>query len=107
MTATRIVLVDEARAQIRDILRWWAKERPLARDLFLFEFGAAMRRLVTLPASGAVDPRWGERGVRRVLLRRSNYFVFYRLRPDKGFLVVLVVLAVWHAARAGRPRLGG
>ena len=44
----------------------------------------------------------GERapGLRRVLLRRTRYHVYYRARGE-----VLEVLAVWHASRGAGPGL--
>ena len=39
-------------------------------------------------------------GLRRVLVRRTKYHVYYRVRGD-----VLEVLAVWHGARGVGPSL--
>lgn len=53
-----------------------------------------------MPSLGA--PAKAERapGLRRVLLRRTRYHAYYRVRDE-----VLEVLAVWHAARGVGPGL--
>jgi hypothetical protein len=41
-------------------------------------------------------------GVRRLLLPRVGYFLFYRVAPRKQ---ALQVLAFWHASRGSGPKL--
>ena len=40
--------------------------------------------------------------VRRILLRRTRYHVYYTCDPESGSAVIR---AVWHAARGRTPRL--
>lgn len=40
------------------------------------------------------------KGVRRLLVGRIQYFIYYRATPD-----TLEVLAVWHASRGKQPAL--
>ena len=81
------------------IQRWWKAERPAAPYLFRQELEAACRRLAGAPRSGAVY-RTGDHVVRRLLLRRSGYHVFYELgEVDRR----VTIQAVWHARRGRGP----
>lgn len=63
----------------------------------------AFRRLEALPQTGArvlIRGKWSTT-VRRVILDRSGYHLYYRARLEAG---VIVVLCVWHERRRA-PRL--
>lgn len=67
------------------------------------EVAEAFRRLEVLPQTGAwvrLSGKWSTT-VRRVILDRSNYHLYYRVRLEAR---VIVVLCVWHERRRA-PRL--
>jgi toxin ParE1/3/4 len=95
-----VVLQRRAIQEIEEINAWWRVNRPASPDLFLREFESMLIAAAMMPTLGATVR--GERapGLRRVLLRRTRYHVYYRVRGE-----VLEVLAVWHASRGVGPGL--
>jgi len=80
---------------------WWVANRPAALDLFQLELEATVAAAASLPTLGAISPGDDELpDVRRVLMRRTRYYVYYRATAD-----VLEVLAIWHTARGEGPGL--
>jgi plasmid stabilization system protein ParE len=97
----RVQVSPEARAQVATINLWWAEHRPAAPTLVAAEFEAAVKRLATLPACGRPYP--DERpGVRKLLMPRSGYHLYYEVHDANR---VVTVLAVWHVARGQGPPL--
>ena len=98
--ALRVIFTHAARAQLAAIKAWWAANRHGAPDLFADELARALAELVMLPDLGtaSTDPRLP--GVRRLLLARTQYLLYYRVADES-----LVVLAVWHTKRGNRPPL--
>ena len=73
--------------------------RPSARDLFARELAGALRLLLRAPGVGvAYGPKSGD-GVRRLILQRTGYHVYYVHDSEQQ---VLGILAVW-SCRRGRP----
>ena len=70
----------------------------LLPELFLNELERMLAVVALMPGLGAPATSGRAPGVRRVLLRRTRYYVYYRARAES-----LVVLAVWHAARGTGP----
>ncbi|MGA2450798.1 MAG: type II toxin-antitoxin system RelE/ParE family toxin [Polyangiaceae bacterium] len=95
-----VVLQRRATREIEDVDAWWRQNRPASPDLFLAELESMLAATALMPALGAAIR--GERvpGLRRVLLRRTKYHVYYRVSGE-----TLEVLAVWHAARGAGPGL--
>ena len=87
---------------MRAIVDWWVPNRPHAPDLFTAELQACLSRLAGHPGSGALYRRAPIRGVRRTLLRRSRYHVYYTFDASEG---LITVRAVWHAGRGTGPAL--
>jgi len=86
----RIVLTREAENDLSEIVEWYENQRSGLGFNFLAEVDAGFRLL-------ASDPRLFPeqyKGVRRYLVRRFPYKVFYRLVEDN-----VVVLAVVHGGR--------
>jgi plasmid stabilization system protein ParE len=94
----RVFVTPRAKHQIRTIDSWWSRERPSSPDLFLWELARWFTVLRAFPHVGRMCLGQGLEGVRRLLLRRTNHHVYYRLSGEQR----IDVLAVWHAAR-GRP----
>ena len=84
--------------EIEEINAWWRDNRSGAPDLFLVELGRILDVIALVPMLGASAKSARATGVRRVLLRKTRYHVYYRVRDE-----TLQVLAVWHAARGSPP----
>jgi plasmid stabilization system protein ParE len=95
-----IVEIDaEAAEEIALASAWWREHRQAAPELFVQEIAAVLAMLGLWPSAGirAQDTRL--RGVRRLLMARVGYHVYFRVEDQ-----VIVVLSVWHAKRR-RPRI--
>lgn len=91
-----------ASGQLSTIAAWWREHRPAAPNLPLDELEAALVRLTENPALGEPYPVAGAPGLRRVLLRRSRYHVYYSVVVERD---LLLVEAIWHASRRRGPTL--
>jgi plasmid stabilization system protein ParE len=77
-------------------LGWWRENRPLAPDLLDEELRGVLAIVATTPTIGALARDARLQGVRRILLRRTRYHLYYRVNAPAGRLEVL---ALWHARR--------
>lgn len=102
MRPIRVLVAARAETQIRAIEEWWKANRPDAPTLFVGELQAALERIAATPGVGAEYLVSGLRDVRRVLLRRSRYHVYYTVDTARE---IAVVRAVWHGARGREPHL--
>ena len=96
----RVKVSSRAAAQIRKAAEWWAENRPAAPGAVRNDIGEALALLAQHPGVG--EPYQGARtkGVRRLLVARIRYFIYYRATVD-----TLEVLAVWHVSRGQQPSL--
>ena len=77
----KVILSDEAAAQVRDIDAWWRENRAGAADLFVSELEQAVSELSSTPTLGTkyeVRP-----GVRRLLLRRTHFHLYFVRRDER------------------------
>jgi plasmid stabilization system protein ParE len=95
-----VVFQRRATREVEEIDTWWRANRPAAPDLFVLELRATLSIAVAAPTLGAPARDVALRGVRRLLLKRSRYHVYYRVAGQ-----ALQVLAVWHAVRGTGPGL--
>jgi len=95
-----VVLTATARRQVERAQAWWEENRPAARGALQDELRVAFQLVASQPACGTVIPSTRFQGVRRILLRRVGYFLYYRLAPRKK---QVEVLAFWHARRGTGP----
>ena len=93
-------MTPRALAEAKHAKTWWKRNRPAAPRLFEEEFRAAIAMIKTAPIVGV--PYEAEVGVpvRRVLLQRSAYHVYFGLKDRE-----LVILSVWGARRGRGPKL--
>ncbi len=79
-------------------VRWWAKNRPAAPRLLREELARAIDLVRSSPLMGTV---WRP-GIRRIVLERTRYHLYYNVEasPDR-----IRVLAVWSSIRGRAPRL--
>jgi len=78
-------------------------ENRLAAPMMLRdELEAAYGLIAELPFAGESVPHSRIAGLRRVLLGRTQYHLYYVVADDEG---VIEVLALWHTSRGRRPPL--
>lgn len=95
----RLRISLRAQKQIATAARWWKKYRYKAPDAFEEDLAETYGNLIAVPAMGqrVVSRR---PGLRRVLLKRIRYYLYYRVTANDDIEVV----AIWHASRRP-PRL--
>jgi len=96
----RVVVTETAEEQIGEAADWWAEHRPKAPELFAEEIERGFVVLATFPLTGAVYAASPVPGVRRLLLRRCGYHLYYSVDEEGE---VVAVRALWHAARGRGP----
>ena len=98
--ALPVVFERRAAREVEEIDEWWRINRTAAPNLFTLELEQSLRIVQAAPALGAPARSVRLPGVRRVLMRRTRYYIYYRLAGDR-----LDVLAVWHTSRGAGPDL--
>ncbi len=102
MTRYRVKVTATAERHIGVIESWWTANRGTAALPFAEELERAFERLSTFPFSGVPYPVPTPPGIRRLLLRKCGYHVYYTVNEEEG---VVMVRAVWHSARGQPPPL--
>ena len=97
-----ILVAPSAQRQATKIADWWEANRDKAPALFVQELEAAFARVAKAPTSGRVFRESKGRVIRRILLPRTSYHVFFEANEAKQ---QVQILAVWHTARGRGPRL--
>ena len=96
----RVKISARAALQIRGAAEWWAENRLVAPGAVRTDIRDALALLAQQPGFGTAYKGARAPGVRRVLVGRIRYFIYYRASSD-----TLEVLAVWHVSRGKRPCL--
>ena len=96
----RVKISARAASHVRRAAEWWAENRPAAPGAVRFDIGDAVPLLAGQPGIGAAYEGARTQGVRRLLVGRFRYFIYYRATRD-----TLEVLAVWHVSRGKQPSL--
>jgi plasmid stabilization system protein ParE len=97
----RLRIAADVWLQAAGIDSWWRGNRPASPNLFREELAAALERLEAAPlASRRYEREDQASGLRRLLLPRSRYFVYFEVADD-----YVSVLAIWHASRGKGPPL--
>lgn len=94
----RVKVSARAASHIRKAAQWWAENRPAAPGAVRQDIGDALALLAQQPGIGAAYDGAKTRDVRRLLVGRIRYFIYYRPTRD-----TLEVLAVWHVSRGKQP----
>ena len=94
-----VELSSRAQAELDEATLWWRANRS-APELLDREMAAAFDLLARHPESGAPTPRPRRPDARRLLLRKTQYHIYYYIEGD-----VVRVLSIWHTARVRPPRL--
>lgn len=100
MSRFRVALSLTAEAQLDEITRWWRDNRG-SSALLKRELHKARTLLVELPKAGA-PADFVAMGVRQILLRRTQYILYYRLNEARR---EVLIVAIWHTARGSGPPL--
>jgi plasmid stabilization system protein ParE len=95
----KVDLSEEAERQAEQIDGWWRANRPAAPDLFTDELDRALIALGDTPTLG-MTYQAREVSVRRILLPRTHYHLYFTQEADRIFVV-----AIWNAFRGRGPTL--
>ena len=76
------------------------RNRPAASGAVRIDIGEALVLLARQPGFGTAYEGARTKGVRRLLVGRIRYFIYYRITPE-----ALEVLAVWNVSRGKQPAL--
>ncbi len=98
MKPLRIELLPRAKRHLASIKRWFGARGRL--HVLKDDFSAVLSLLTDHPEAGAAfepNPRF-----RRVLMPRTQYYVYYRFDRE---MREVVLVAVWRTARGRPPRL--
>jgi len=96
----QIRVSPRAARQIRAAATWWLKNRTAAAHLFADELDAAFALIVDLPFAGEAVTHARIGNLRRVLLGRTQHYLYYVAAPDRS---VVDVLSLWHTSRERNP----
>lgn len=96
----RVRVSARAARQITAAAEWWAQNRPSAPGAIRNDIGQTLALLAEQPGIGTEYRGTRLPGVRRLLVGRIRYFIYYRVTPD-----TVDVLAVWHVSRGEQPAL--
>jgi plasmid stabilization system protein ParE len=91
-----------AAVQIETAHTWWREHRPAAPFAIRDELARAIALIRVQPGLGAPATNVRLRGVRRILLSRVGYWLYYREGAER-----IDVLAFWHAKRGQAPTVRG
>lgn len=97
----KLEVVEEARKQYLTERAWWVENAEHKR-LFAREFRDAIQHLLTSPESGTIYTRRRGRVIRRWLMPKTRYHIYYRFDAQAQ---VIVIYSLWGAARAHVPQL--
>ena len=97
-----VIVAPVARRQARLVAEWWRSNRPTAADLFERELEAAIGRLTVAPGRATKYRESKGRQVRRLLMPRTSYHVYFEIDDQHD---EVRILAVWQTARGAGPSL--
>jgi plasmid stabilization system protein ParE len=100
VTRRPVRISADAEAQLIAIRSWWLVNRAAAPDLFDRELDAAVVVIGKAPGAFPVYRREGDDDVRRALLPKSRYAVYFSVEANH-----VLVVALWHTARGSGPPL--
>jgi plasmid stabilization system protein ParE len=85
-----------ARREIREASAWWDENRPAALDAFRDAIDKTFELICTQPTIGAMATNVKLLGVRRILLSKVQYYLYYRVKSQPP---AVEVVAIWHTSR--------
>jgi plasmid stabilization system protein ParE len=85
----RLRYADEAREDIKAAAQQWKTYRRPASTYFVTDMAGVRALLPELPSMGVAVQAAGGRWVRRLVLRRTGYLLFYDVNEGEGCIDVL------------------
>ena len=85
-----------AAREIRVASKWWDENRPAAPDAFRDAIDKAFELICTQPNIGAFAGNVKLPGVRRLLLSKVQYYLYYRVKDKQR---AVEVVSLWHTSR--------
>ncbi len=101
MNHYRVEFSPEALGQAQRTMDWWHENRPKAPELFLDELEAAIEQLASMPHAGVSYTRSGVAGMKRLLMPRTRYHVYYTIVAESQ---LVRIHAIWHTSRGEGPQ---
>lgn len=98
-----ISFTRRASGHVEEAGRWWRENRAKAPEALREELEQALQLIASQPEVGAIARNVNLAGVRRILLNRVSYHLYYRLRETPARSIQVV--ALWHASKGLGPRL--
>lgn len=98
----KVRAAGRAKREIARAALWWSKNRHQAPGLFLDELEALERHLRSAPVSGQIYGYRKNRLIRRWLLEKTEYHVYFSVNTQTQ---VIMLHSVWGARRGRGPRL--
>jgi plasmid stabilization system protein ParE len=95
-------IAPEADHQIRSAAAWWVKHRTKAPSALAEDLQAAFDLIEEFPYIGEPVKHFRIAGLRRILLGRIRYHLYYVASAEEQ---VIEVLAFWHTSRRRPPPL--
>ena len=89
-----------AAQQIREANRWWLENRDKTPNAFAEDLETAFQLLADLPGVGERVLHSRISGIRRLLMSRVRYHLYYFVSDDS-----VEILSLWHASRGRMPDL--
>ena len=96
----RVIFGPEAQEHLTEVVRGVKAERRGDLSLLRRELQSAAAMLTELPAAGSPYLLARQAGVRRLLLRKSRYHLYYRVDREQE---KIQILALWHTSRRRPP----
>jgi plasmid stabilization system protein ParE len=97
-----LIIWEQAAKQIEEANDWWREHRQVSPDALAEDLARAFDLVSRQPGVGTPARSERLRDVRRLLLPRAGYFLYYRLVLSRQ---EVHVLALWHARRGSGPPL--
>ena len=98
----RLRVAPRAEEQIRDAAEWWPQNRPKAPRAFEEDLEKAFDMMTFLPRAGEPVRHSRIAGLRRLLMGRVRYYLYYDVSEQTE---TVEILALWHTSRGGKPPL--
>jgi len=101
-TRLAIKVTPRAATEIRRASSWWQANRPAAPAALAEDLERAFEILSMQPGVGARAVNTGKESLRRLLLSRTSYHLYYQVNPAERRIELL---ALWHSRRGVGPNL--
>jgi plasmid stabilization system protein ParE len=98
----RVRISERAAGDIREAADWWRGNRDKAPHAFAEDIEYALQLLVALPGAGERVYHPTILDLRRLLLSRVRYLLYYSVDAATE---TVEVLALWHTSKGDRPQL--